>query len=347
MDESVEIWILTLRAFSAGALAATAAGVLRSRVSTPIRIAIALTFLSGLCYLLYISGLLQLAYEPVFGTTLILGLLSYPVVGLAWLFVMTVFEDMRVTPLSLIPAFVMFALFFASENLLEIARPAATAGNIVAAGLCLHGLFVIGRGFRGDLVESRRRLRAPLFGLLAFALGYILWLLTLPYVSWTPGALWRIDLANALCETAFTVTAAAVLLEGRAGLLSPPPQRATDDRAADTDRRALTRLKVLMEQEEVWRQEGLTIGALASEVGVGEQRLRRLINRDLGHRNFAAFVNAYRIDAAKQRLADPNEGRTTVAQIAFELGFTSLGPFNRAFKDLVGQTPTEWRRHAA
>jgi AraC-like DNA-binding protein len=69
-----------------------------------------------------------------------------------------------------------------------------------------------------------------------------------------------------------------------------------------------------------------------------------LINDHSGHRNFAAFVNARRIDAAKRRLADPAHARTTVAAIAFELGFGSLGPFNRAFKEATGKTPTEWRR---
>ena len=64
----------------------------------------------------------------------------------------------------------------------------------------------------------------------------------------------------------------------------------------------------------------------------------------LGFRNFAAFVNARRIDAAKARLADPTQARESVSTIAFDLGFGSLGPFNRAFKEVTGQTPTEWRR---
>ncbi len=101
-----------------------------------------------------------------------------------------------------------------------------------------------------------------------------------------------------------------------------------------------------MDAGEAWRREGLTIGALAEEVGVPEHRLRRLINDNLGHRNFAAFVNTRRIEAAKALLADPAQARTTVAAIAFELGFGSLGPFNRAFKEATGKTPTEWRARA-
>ncbi len=99
-----------------------------------------------------------------------------------------------------------------------------------------------------------------------------------------------------------------------------------------------------MGKGEAWRREGLTIGSLAEEVGVPEHRLRRLINDHLGHRNFAAFVNVYRIGAAKQRLADPATARTPISAIVFELGFASLGPFNRAFKEATGQTPSEWRK---
>ena len=97
---------------------------------------------------------------------------------------------------------------------------------------------------------------------------------------------------------------------------------------------------------ERWRHEGLTISRLAEELGAPEHRLRRLINQRLGHRNFADFLNAHRIEAAKRHLADPEQAHSTVAAIAFGLGYGSLGPFNRAFRAATGATPTEWRRQA-
>jgi AraC-like DNA-binding protein len=99
-----------------------------------------------------------------------------------------------------------------------------------------------------------------------------------------------------------------------------------------------------MDEERAYRQENLTIGALAEQMGLPEHRLRRLINQGLGHRNFNAFLNGYRLADAKRALADPSQAEVPVLTIAMDAGFQSLGPFNRAFKADTGQTPTEFRR---
>ena len=52
----------------------------------------------------------------------------------------------------------------------------------------------------------------------------------------------------------------------------------------------------------------------------------------------------HRIAAAKTRLADPGEARVSISTIAYDIGFASLGPFNRAFKEEAGVSPSEWRR---
>ena len=58
----------------------------------------------------------------------------------------------------------------------------------------------------------------------------------------------------------------------------------------------------------------------------------------------AAWELQRRIVAARHALADPNHARTPVSAIAYQMGFGSVGPFNRAFKSATGLTPTEWRR---
>ena len=99
-----------------------------------------------------------------------------------------------------------------------------------------------------------------------------------------------------------------------------------------------------MTVDRVYRQDGLTIGALAQRLGLPEYRLRRLINQALGYRNFNSFLNDYRLREAKAALADPDQAAVPVLTIALDAGFASLGPFNRAFKADTGLTPSEYRR---
>ena len=108
----------------------------------------------------------------------------------------------------------------------------------------------------------------------------------------------------------------------------------------------LRRLEQLMTVERAYRREGLTIGTLAAELGVPEYRLRQLINEGLGYRNFNAFLNRYRIDEARDALADPVQEEVPILTIALDAGFQSVGPFNRAFKAATGVTPSEFRRQA-
>ena len=108
----------------------------------------------------------------------------------------------------------------------------------------------------------------------------------------------------------------------------------------------LRRLDRLMSLERIYRQEGLTIAMLAAKLDVPQHRLRQAINEGLGHRNFNAFLNRYRIDEAKAALADPSQRDVPVLTIAMDAGFQSIGPFNRAFKADTGLTPTEFRRDA-
>lgn len=117
------------------------------------------------------------------------------------------------------------------------------------------------------------------------------------------------------------------------------------DPVAPEDAALIARIRAAM-ADGIWREEGLTIGALAARLAVPEHRLRRAINRGLGHRNFSSFINSARVKAAQEALADPAQMGRTVLEIAYETGFASLGPFNRAFRAETGQSPTEYRRAA-
>jgi AraC-like DNA-binding protein len=266
--------------------------------------------------------------------------------GLFWLFIVTLFEDRAVSPLTLAP----WALLTAIGLLGLITPPPWVEGvwiahNLVEAAFSVHALILITRSWRGDLVEARRRLRGPF---LAAVTLFVLILSGVEIAQSFGVDPWWYGVASGAGLAVFCTAGAAVFLQSRPELFGAagpaPAEAAEDERLALAERAALAKLTALMSEGEAWRREGLTIGALAQEVGVPEHRLRRLINDRLGHRNFAAFVNARRIEAAKAQLMDPAHAQRSVSAIAFELGFGSLGPFNRAFKEATGLTPSEWRR---
>ena len=72
--------------------------------------------------------------------------------------------------------------------------------------------------------------------------------------------------------------------------------------------------------------------------------MRRVINRGLRFRNFNDFLHTHRLKEAAERLGDPQLQRIPILTIALEVGYGSIGPFNRAFKERFGVTPTEYRR---
>jgi len=226
--------------------------------------------------------------------------------------------------------------------------------QLVGVGLAVLAITQTMATWRGDLVIGRRRLRAAV---LLASVVYIsidaIYNSGLGSLAVTPAAF---DAIRALGLCALAMLAAWRLLQ------VAPIEPATSVRPRGTDFTAsasgpksapqgvtpllLKRLEQLMTDERVFRQERLTIGALASRLAVPEERLRRAIHEGLGYRNFNAFINHYRLEDAKAALSDPSQCEVPVLTIAMDSGFQSLGPFNRAFKADTGLTPTEYRRMA-
>lgn len=227
--------------------------------------------------------------------------------------------------------------------------------SFVYLGLALLAAAQTIATWRPDLVAGRRRLRAAvLVGAVAYsAAGFAhnLWPAEVSGPVWSLGnalLLWALLGLSAwsLFQATRTPQASALLptednVPGELSVAAPGT-----DKPSAVDPELLRRLQRLMTVERVYRREGLTIGALSAELGVQENRLRQLINEGLGHRNFNAFLNSYRIDEARSALADPGQRQVPVLTIAMDAGFQSLGPFNRAFKADTGVTPTEYRRRA-
>lgn len=118
------------------------------------------------------------------------------------------------------------------------------------------------------------------------------------------------------------------------------------DAADPAEARLAEALQHLMAVQHLYREEDLGMARLAQRLGTPEYRLRRLIHHHLGHRNFSAYINGWRLAEAQAVLADRAKRERPVLSIALDAGFQSIGPFNRAFKAATGLTPTEFRRRA-
>jgi len=219
--------------------------------------------------------------------------------------------------------------------------------------------------WRGDLVERRRRLRAFIvvggsayaLTMAALRLQSSTGVLSAEAAGFDVGALLLVAFGSALAmlriaDGGLLVNRAvpghappAAALKLPADVLDPPalpdahPPDATDLRIVEALDRAMAR-------DRVYRIDDLTLGVLALKLSVPEYRLRRAINRHLGHRNFNAYINGLRLAEARAALADPARRTASVLEIALEAGFASVGPFNRAFRAASGMTPTDYRERA-
>jgi AraC-like DNA-binding protein len=113
-------------------------------------------------------------------------------------------------------------------------------------------------------------------------------------------------------------------------------------KVADDDVLA-NRIIQTLEQDKNFATPELKVADLAELLGEHEYKVTQCITGSLGYRNFNHLINSHRIDSAKEALACPGSKRRPILSVAFDCGFNSIGPFNRAFKRQVGMTPREYR----
>lgn len=109
------------------------------------------------------------------------------------------------------------------------------------------------------------------------------------------------------------------------------------------DAKLAGRIIETLQQDRLYATPELKVADLADLLGEQEYKVSQCITGALGFQNFNQLINAHRIDSAKEALADPSNKGTPILSVAFDCGFNSIGPFNRAFKRQVGMTPREYR----
>jgi AraC-like DNA-binding protein len=146
----------------------------------------------------------------------------------------------------------------------------------------------------------------------------------------------------ACCVVGMIGASAAVWYRLRHPLVQSDGTGSARRAATDEDRRLAERLLALLRDDAIDSRPDLRIGDVAARLGQPEYKVSQCISTVLGFPNFNRLINHHRIERAKRLLADPDQGQP-ILEVAFECGFGSVGPFNRAFREQVGVTPREFR----
>jgi len=109
----------------------------------------------------------------------------------------------------------------------------------------------------------------------------------------------------------------------------------------ESERQLFEEVKAQMAERQPYLDPRLSLNRLAEVLDLPPSRLSSLINRYAGQ-NFYEFVNSYRIEEVKDRLADKRYENYSILGIAEESGFNSKASFNRIFKNHLGMTPSEY-----
>ena len=102
-------------------------------------------------------------------------------------------------------------------------------------------------------------------------------------------------------------------------------------------------IQELMTNENVYTDQDLTVYSLAKMAATNSKYLRITIQKKFG-KNFANYVNSFRVEAAKVLLLDPNQAHYNIEYIGEMAGFKSKSSFYAAFKQQTGLTPQAYRK---
>ena len=86
----------------------------------------------------------------------------------------------------------------------------------------------------------------------------------------------------------------------------------------------------------------LSMHILSEELDIPKHQLTEVLNTTIG-KNFFQFVNEYRVEAVKQKLSDTSNNNFSIEAIAYDCGFSSKSSFFSVFKNISGQTPSQFK----
>ncbi|WP_068081598.1 helix-turn-helix domain-containing protein [Polycladidibacter stylochi] len=102
---------------------------------------------------------------------------------------------------------------------------------------------------------------------------------------------------------------------------------------------ALSQLHQLLSDEQLYRDENISLDRLANKLSLSPRLLSRSVNQLKGM-SLPQFINTYRLQEAGERLQSSEE---TITQIMYGVGFATKSNFNREFIRYYGMNPSQYR----
>ncbi|MBN8220336.1 MAG: helix-turn-helix transcriptional regulator [Spirochaetes bacterium] len=238
--------------------------------------------------------------------------------------------------------FINFGIFFFVQNHAghtSLASGLAFAPACVSLALIAVTFANVVRGRVADLVEIRRRFRLQFLTVTGAAMLLVLAKEVVYPPHDVPPLL---DFIHAAAVLALVWYFGLRLLRSGADSFGEETREKKATAPAAKYAPLLAKLDQAMTSEKIYMRENLSIGRLAEHLGTREYILRRAINSGLGYRNFNDFLNEARIREAQRLLS--SDAAPAILHLAMDLGFGSLAPFNRAFKEKTGVSPSEFRK---
>ncbi len=261
--------------------------------------------------------------------------------GVAWLLARAAFREGR--PFTTLHLSVVAVI--AAVNLSPSGAFGATLGNLqnlLASAVIVLTLWEAVRGWRTLTTRGEKIMRGVYFMVTAAAV-----LIAVIWLSGPTVAASLNDAVETLALLAVTLTAGlCIRFRRRHPLITANAEPANTNRPApkpvDAEIRNLgARLDAMVRSDALFLDGDLKVADLARKLQAPEYKITRAVTGALGAANFNQYINRFRIKFAQDLMAE-DPGRSILA-VAFDSGFASLGPFNRAFKAITGQTPRAYR----
>lgn len=198
--------------------------------------------------------------------------------------------------------------------------------------------------------ESQLSYHQHVFQFLGFFLATLLFFLVLWIISFVGTHFFATPFAYVNYETMWISTPLFVYVIGYFSLRQPEIFRIPFQKRSNVEnnrlkpneiRKLQKRLHFFMSQEKVFLQQDLTLKSLAGKLSTSSNNVSWLLNQ-VYQTSFYDYVNQHRIREFVSKIERQEHERHTLLALAMDVGYTSKSTFNKAFKNIMGVTPSHY-----